>query len=213
MLKDKETAVATAKYLLDIEAVRLQPDNYFTWASGWHSPIYCDNRLTLSYPSIRTFLAESLAKIVQNGETRPDVIAGVATGAIAVGMLVAQELGLPFVYIRPEPKKHGRGNQIEGRLEAGQKVVVIEDLISTGGSSLGAVEALRQGGADVLYMAAIMTYGFDVARENFEEADVKLITLCDYDTLLGEAARMGYVRREDLDLLARWRENPSEWKK
>lgn len=213
MLKDKETAVSTAKYLLDIEAVRLQPENYFTWASGWHSPIYCDNRLTLSYPPIRTFLAESMAKIVQNGETRPDVIAGVATGAIAVGMLVAQTLGLPFVYVRPEPKKHGRGNQIEGSLKAGQKVVVIEDLISTGGSSLNAVEALRQGGAEVLYMAAIMTYGFDVARENFEKADVKLITLCDYDTLLAQAAQMGYVRRDDLDLLARWRENPSEWKK
>lgn len=213
MLKDKETAVSTAKYLLDIEAVRLQPENYFTWASGWHSPIYCDNRLTLSYPPIRTFLAASMAKIVQNGETRPDVIAGVATGAIAVGMLVAQTLGLPFVYVRPEPKKHGRGNQIEGSLKAGQKVVVIEDLISTGGSSLNAVEALRQGGAEVLYMAAIMTYGFDVARENFEKADVKLITLCDYDTLLAQAAQMGYVHRDDLDLLARWRENPSEWKK
>ena len=139
--------------------------------------------MTLSYPKIRTFLAESFAKIVQNGDTYPDVIAGVATGAIAVGMLVAQQLGLPFVYVRPEPKSHGRGNQIEGCLQAGQKVVVIEDLISTGGSSLGAVAALREAGAQVLYMAAIMTYGFSVAQDNFEKAGVRLTTLCDYDTL------------------------------
>lgn len=213
MLKDKQTAVRTAKYLLDIEAVRLEPENYFTWASGWHSPIYCDNRMTLSYPEIRTFLAESFAKIVQNGQTRPDVIAGVATGAIAVGMLTAQILGLPFVYVRPEAKKHGRGNQIEGCLEAGQKVVVIEDLISTGGSSLGAVEALRQAGAEVLYMAAIMTYGFPLAQDNFDKAALQLITLCDYDTLIAQAVEMGYVRASQLELLSGWRENPSEWKK
>lgn len=213
MLKDKETAAQTAKYLLDIEAVRLQPENYFTWASGWHSPIYCDNRMTLSYPAIRTFLAESFAKIVQNGEIYPDVIAGVATGAIAVGMLVAQSLGLPFVYVRPEPKNHGRGNQIEGCLQPGRKVVVIEDLISTGGSSLGAVRALREAGSEVLYMAAIMTYGFPVARDNFEKAGLNLVTLCDYDTLIAQAAAMGYVKASDLDLLARWREDPSQWKK
>lgn len=213
MLKDKQTALTTAKYLLEIEAVRLQPEKYFTWASGWHSPIYCDNRMTLSYPKIRTFLAESFAKIVQNGDTYPDVIAGVATGAIAVGMLVAQQLGLPFVYVRPEPKSHGRGNQIEGRLQAGQKVVVIEDLISTGGSSLGAVTALREAGAQVLYMAAIMTYGFSVAQDNFEKAGVTLTTLCDYDTLITQAAAMHYVQPSDLELLARWRENPSQWKK
>lgn len=213
MLKDKETAVTTARYLLDIEAVRLEPENYFTWASGWHSPIYCDNRMTLSYPAIRTFLAESFAKIVQNGDIYPDVIAGVATGAIAVGMLTAQVLGLPFVYVRPEAKKHGRGNQIEGCLEAGQKVVVIEDLISTGGSSLGAVEALRGAGAQVLYMAAIMTYGFPVAQDNFAKAGLELTTLCDYQTLLGQAVEMGYVQPSQLDVLALWRENPSEWKK
>lgn len=213
MLKDKQTALTTAKYLLEIEAVRLQPEKYFTWASGWHSPIYCDNRMTLSYPKIRTFLAESFAKIVQNGDTYPDVIAGVATGAIAVGMLVAQQLGLPFVYVRPEPKSHGRGNQIEGCLQAGQKVVVIEDLISTGGSSLGAVAALREAGAQVLYMAAIMTYGFSVAQDNFEKAGVTLTTLCDYDTLIAQAAAMHYVQPSDLELLARWRENPSQWKK
>lgn len=213
MLKDKQTALTTAKYLLEIEAVRLQPEKYFTWASGWHSPIYCDNRMTLSYPKIRTFLAESFAKIVQNGDTYPDVIAGVATGAIAVGMLVAQQLGLPFVYVRPEPKSHGRGNQIEGCLQAGQKVVVIEDLISTGGSSLGAVAALREAGAQVLYMAAIMTYGFSVAQDNFKKAGVRLTTLCDYDTLIAQAAEMHYVQPSDLELLARWRENPSRWKK
>lgn len=213
MLKDKETALTTARHLLDIEAVRLQPENYFTWASGWHSPIYCDNRMTLSYPDIRTFIAESMAKIIENGETRPDVIAGVATGAIAVGMLTAQMLELPFVYVRPEPKKHGRGNQIEGYLEPGKKVVVVEDLISTGGSSLGAVEALREAGADVLYMTAIMTYGFGVAEDNFKQANLDLVTLCDYDTLIAQAAAMGYVQATDLQLLARWRENPSEWKK
>ena len=213
MLKDKETALTTARHLLDIEAVRLQPENYFTWASGWHSPIYCDNRMTLSYPDIRTFIAESMAKIIENGETRPDVIAGVATGAIAVGMLTAQMLELPFVYVRPEPKKHGRGNQIEGYLEPGKKVVVVEDLISTGGSSLGAVEALREAGADVLYMTAIMTYGFGVAEDNFKQANLDLVTLCDYDTLIAQAAAMGYVQEKDLQLLARWRENPSEWKK
>lgn len=213
MLKDETTAVRTAEYLLDIEAVRLEPENYFTWASGWHSPIYCDNRMTLSYPEIRTFLAESFAKIVQNGQTRPDVIAGVATGAIAVGMLTAQILGLPFVYVRPEAKKHGRGNQIEGCLEAGRKVVVIEDLISTGGSSLGAVEALRQAGAEVLYMAAIMTYGFPLAQDNFNKAALPLITLCDYDTLIARAVEKGYVRASQLELLSAWRENPSEWKK
>ena len=213
MLKDKETALTTARHLLDIEAVRQQPENYFTWASGWHSPIYCDNRMTLSYPDIRTFIAESMAKIIENGETRPDVIAGVATGAIAVGMLTAQMLELPFVYVRPEPKKHGRGNQIEGYLEPGKKVVVVEDLISTGGSSLGAVEALREAGADVLYMTAIMTYGFGVAEDNFKQANLDLVTLCDYDTLIAQAAAMGYVQEKDLQLLARWRENPSEWKK
>ena len=213
MLKDKETALTTARHLLDIEAVRLQPENYFTWASGWHSPIYCDNRMTLSYPDIRTFIAESMAKIIENGETRPDVIAGVATGAIAVGMLTAQMLELPFVYVRPEPKKHGRGNQIEGYLEPGKKVVVVEDLISTGGSSLGAVEALREAGADVLYMTAIMTYGFGVAEDNFKQANLDLVTLCDYDTLIAQAAAMGFVQATDLQLLARWRENPSEWKK
>lgn len=213
MLKDKQTALTTAKYLLEIEAVRLQPEKYFTWASGWHSPIYCDNRMTLSYPKIRTFLAESFAKIVQNGDTCPDVIAGVATGAIAVGMLVAQQLDLPFVYVRPEPKSHGRGNQIEGCLQAGQKVVVIEDLISTGGSSLGAVAALREAGAQVLYMAAIITYGFSVAQDNFEKAGVTLTTLCDYDTLIAQAAAMHYVQPSDLELLARWRENPSQWKR
>ena len=213
MLKDKQTALTTAKYLLEIEAVRLQPEKYFTWASGWHSPIYCDNRMTLSYPKIRTFLAESFAKIVQNGDTYPDVIAGVATGAIAVGMLVAQQLDLPFVYVRPEPKNHGRGNQIEGCQQAGQKVVVIEDLISTGGSSLGAVAALREAGAQVLYMAAIMTYGFSVAQDNFEKAGVALTTLCDYDTLIAQAAAMHYVQPSDLELLARWRENPSQWKR
>ena len=211
MIEDMATARRTAEYLLEIEAVKLSPADYFTWASGWHSPVYCDNRLTLSYPHIRTFLAGSMAKIIENRDIRPDVIAGVATGAIAIGMLVAQQMGLPFVYVRPEPKKHGRRNQIEGHLPEGSRVVVIEDLISTGGSSLCAVDALREAGADVLYMTAIMTYGFDIARENFERAGVKLTTLCEYGVLVEIAAESGYVRPEELELLARWRTDPAGW--
>lgn len=213
MLKDTATALATAEYLLDIEAVKFSPEDYFTWASGWYSPIYCDNRLTLSHPHIRTFLAESMTKIIENNETKPDVIAGVATGAIAIGMLVAQMLGLPFVYVRPEAKKHGRRNQIEGQLPENAKVVVIEDLISTGGSSLAAVEALREAGADVLYMAAIMTYGFEVASNNFAVADLRLITLCEYDVLIQKAIEKGYVKEDDVELLRQWRKSPSTWKK
>lgn len=211
MIEDMATARRTAEYLLEIEAVKLSPADYFTWASGWHSPVYCDNRLTLSYPHIRTFLAGSMAKIIENRDIRPDVIAGVATGAIAIGMLVAQQMGLPFVYVRPEPKKHGRRNQIEGHLPEGSRVVVIEDLISTGGSSLCAVDALREAGADVLYMTAIMTYGFDIARENFERGGVKLTTLCEYGVLVEKAAESGYVRPEELELLARWRKDPAGW--
>ena len=213
MLKDTATALSTAEYLLDIEAVKFSPEDYFTWASGWYSPIYCDNRLTLSYPHIRTFLAESMTKIIENNETKPDVIAGVATGAIAIGMLVAQMTGLPFVYVRPEAKKHGRRNQIEGQLPKNTKVVVIEDLISTGGSSLAAVEALREAGADVLYMAAIMTYGFEVASDNFSAADLRLITLCEYDILIQKALEKGYVKEEDVELLRQWRKSPSTWNK
>ncbi|MDD4819240.1 MAG: orotate phosphoribosyltransferase [Flavobacteriales bacterium] len=213
MLKDTATALQTAEYLLDIQAVKLSPEDYFTWASGWYSPIYCDNRLTLSYPEIRTFLAESMTKIIENNETKPDVIAGVATGAIAIGMLVAQMLGLPFVYVRPEAKKHGRKNQIEGSLPKNAKVVVIEDLISTGGSSLCAVEALREAGAEVLYMAAIMTYGFEVAEDNFSLADVRLITLCQYDVLIEKAVEKGYIHEHDIELLQEWRKSPSTWKK
>ena len=213
MLKDTATALQTAEYLLDIEAVKLSPNDYFTWASGWFSPIYCDNRLTLSYPDIRTYLAESITKIIENNETKPDVIAGVATGAIAIGMLVAQMLGLPFVYVRPEAKKHGRKNQIEGFLPENSKVVVVEDLISTGGSSLCAVEAIREAGAEVLYMTAIMTYGFEVAEDNFSLADVRLITLCQYDILIEKAVEKGYVHSDDLELLKEWRKSPSTWNK
>ena len=213
MLKDTATALSTAEHLLDIEAVKFSPEDYFTWASGWYSPIYCDNRLTLSYPHIRTFLAESMTKIIENYETKPDVIAGVATGAIAIGMLVAQMTGLPFVYVRPEAKKHGRRNQIEGQLPENAKVVVIEDLISTGGSSLAAVEALREAGAEVLYMAAIMTYGFKVASDNFAAANLDLITLCEYDVLIQKALEKGYVKEEEVELLRQWRKSPSTWKK
>ena len=167
MISDKNTAKKTAELLLQIKAIKLQPNDPFTWASGWKSPIYCDNRITLSFVNIRNFLREHLAKIIEEKYGKPDVIAGVATGAIAIGVLVAQELGIPFVYVRPEPKKHGRKNQIEGYLQKGQNVVVVEDLISTGKSSLNAVNALKDEGAVVKGMVAIFSYGFSFADENF----------------------------------------------
>lgn len=212
MITDKELAKKTAEFLLQIKAIKLQPSNPFQWASGWNSPIYCDNRITLSYPPIRTFLREQLANIVLEKYGKPDVIAGVATGAIAVGVLVAQHLGLPFVYVRPEPKKHGRKNQIEGLLEPGQNVVVIEDLISTGGSSLKAVEALREAGATVKGMAAIFTYGFEIADQNFKNAEVDLITLSDYHHLVEQASDTGYIAAEDKKALSAWRVAPDQWK-
>ena len=168
MILNKDTAKKTAELLLKVKAIKLNPSDPFQWASGWKSPIYCDNRVTLSYPPVRIFLKEEIAKIVEKEYGKPDVIAGVATGAIAIGILVAQELGVPFVYVRPEPKKHGRKNQIEGYLERGQNVVVIEDLISTGNSSLNAVAALKEVGAVVKGMVAIFSYGFDIATENFK---------------------------------------------
>ena len=169
MILHKDTAKKTAEVLLKVKAIKLSPLEPFTWASGWKSPIYCDNRVTLSYPPVRVFLKEEIAKIVELQYGKPDVIAGVATGAIAIGVLVAQKLGVPFIYVRPEPKSHGRKNQIEGHLESGQNVVVIEDLISTGKSSLNAVKALKESGATVKGMVAIFSYGFDVANENFEK--------------------------------------------
>ncbi|GAA4408948.1 orotate phosphoribosyltransferase [Nibrella viscosa] len=200
-----------ARRLLDVKAVQLRPEAPFTWSSGWKSPIYCDNRVTLSFPEVRTFIKNALADTIRQQYPAADVIAGVATAGIAQGALVAEVLNLPYCYVRPEPKKHGMGNQIEGRIEAGQKVVVIEDLISTGGSSLKVVEVLRQAGAEVLGMAAIFSYGFPIAAENFAHAGVPLLCLSDYETLIQEAQQLNYIASDSLASLAAWRQNPAEW--
>jgi orotate phosphoribosyltransferase len=212
-MDSKESALKVAEFLLKIKAVELKPDQPFTWASGLKSPIYCDNRKTLSYPQIRTFLRQQFVETIDHHFGKPDVIAGVATGGIALGALVAQEMGLPFVYVRSEAKKHGLGNQIEGVLESGQSVVVIEDLISTGGSSLNAVAALRESGAKVKGMVAIFTYGFDKAKENFKTSKCKLYTLTDYETLVKKALSEHYVNDSQLAELKKWRQHPEEWGK
>lgn len=211
MILNKDTAKKTAEFLLQIKAIKLSPSEPFNWASGWKSPIYCDNRITLSFPSVRNFLKEEIAKLVELKHGKPDAIAGVATGAIAIGVLVAQELGVPFVYVRPEAKKHGRKNQIEGHLEKGQNVVVIEDLISTGKSSLLAVEALKEADANVKGMIAIFTYGFEVAENNFKESNLELTTLSDYEYLLEQALDSNYISDKELNTLQDWRKNPSSW--
>lgn len=208
----KSLEKAVAEKLLRIKAVKLQPRNPFTWASGWKSPIYCDNRKTLSYPQIRTFIKIEISRLILELYPDVEVIAGVATGAIAQGALVADALGLPFIYIRPTPKDHGLENLIEGDLRPGQKVVVIEDLISTGGSSLKAVEAIRKDGSDVLGMIAIFSYGFPEAEQKFKAAKVKLTTLCNYDAVLTEALSTKYIAEADIDTLKEWRMNPSQWK-
>jgi orotate phosphoribosyltransferase len=211
-LKMKTLEKSVAEKLLKIKAVKLQPNNPFVWASGWNSPIYCDNRKTLSYPQIRNFIKIELARLILELYPEAEVIAGVATGAIAQGALVADELGLPFVYVRPTPKDHGLENMIEGDLRPRQKVVVIEDLISTGGSSLKAVEAIRNDGSEVLGMLAIFSYGFPVAEEKFKKAKVKLTTLCGYDSVLAEALATNYIAAEDIETLQEWRQSPSTWK-
>ncbi|HRN98551.1 MAG TPA: orotate phosphoribosyltransferase [Flavobacterium sp.] len=211
MILNKDTAEKTAELLLQINAIKLNPKNPFMWASGWKSPIYCDNRLTLSFPPIRNYLREEFEKVIEKQFGKPDVIAGVATGAIGIGVLVAEIMGLPFVYVRPEPKKHGRQNQVEGFLQKGQSVVVVEDLISTGKSSIMAVEALREAGANVKGMVAIFTYGFDVARENFKAANVELYTLSNYENLLNLAVGKKYITEMELATLADWNRNPAEW--
>ncbi|CAM1349372.1 orotate phosphoribosyltransferase [Tenacibaculum crassostreae] len=209
---NKDTAKKTAELLLQVKAIKLSPQEPFTWASGWKSPIYCDNRITLSYPPVRNFLKQEIAKLVEEKHGKPDVIAGVATGAIAIGILVAQELGVPFVYVRPEPKKHGRQNQIEGHIESGQNVVVIEDLISTGKSSLNAVKALKEVHVNVKGMVAIFSYGFDIATENFKNEHVELTTLSNYEYLLEQALDSKYITSEELRTLEDWRIEPSKWK-
>ena len=211
MIYDKNIAIETAEQLLKIRAIKLQPQEPFTWASGWKSPIYCDNRLTLSYVAIRNFIRENLSQIIEKKYGKPDVIAGVATGAIAIGVLVAQDLGIPFVYVRPESKKHGRKNQIEGHLERGQNVIVIEDLISTGKSSLQAVNALTENGATVKGMVAIFSYDFDFAVANFKKANIDFTTLSNYSILIEQAQKSSYITEKDLDTLNNWRINPSDW--
>ena len=213
MILNEDKALKVAEYLLQIKAIKLSPNKPFTWASGINSPIYCDNRVTLSYPQIRTFIRQGYAESVLEHYGRPDVIAGVATGGIAQGALVAQELGLPFIYIRSEAKAHGMGNQIEGHYEEGQKVVVIEDLISTGGSSLKAIEALREANLDVRGLIAIFTYGFDIAHANFAEAECPYMTLTDYPTMLKSALSSSLISKDELKSLEEWRSNPKEWKK
>ncbi|CAI8307353.1 orotate phosphoribosyltransferase [Flavobacteriaceae bacterium] len=211
MIFDKNTAKKTAEVLLHINAIKLNPKTPFNWASGWKSPIYCDNRMVLSYPAIRNYVKSEMAKKLEDAYGKPDVIAGVATGAIGIGALVAEELGLPFVYVRPEAKKHGRKNQIEGHLEKGQNVVVVEDLISTGKSSLAAVDALKSAGATVKGMVAIFSYGFEVAKDNFEEKDLDLYTLSNYENLLEQALDTNFINENELEILSQWNANPSEW--
>ena len=213
MIFNKDTAEKTAELLLQINAIKLNPRNPFTWASGWNSPIYCDNRITLSFPAVRNYIRDEFSKNIEKQFGKPDVIAGVATGAIGIGILVAESLGLPFVYVRPEPKKHGRLNQVEGFLQRGQNVVVIEDLISTGNSSLLAVEALKEAGANVKGMAAIFSYGFEIATENFKNANVDLYTLSNYENLLPLAVSKKYITEEEEFALQNWRKNPSTWGK
>lgn len=200
-----------AAKLLKVKAIKLQPTNPFTWASGWKSPFYCDNRKTLSYPELRTFVKTEITRLIM--EQFPDVeaIAGVATGAIAQGALVADAMGLPFVYVRSKPKDHGLENLIEGELKPGMKVVVVEDLISTGGSSLKAVEAIRSNACEVIGMVASYTYGFDVATDAFKAADVKLVTLTNYEAVVQEALNIGYIAESDVDLLHEWRKDPAHW--
>ncbi|WP_080904982.1 orotate phosphoribosyltransferase [Parabacteroides sp. Marseille-P3160] len=208
-MKTLESLVA--EKLLKIKAVKLQPANPFTWASGWKSPIYCDNRKTLSYPTIRTFIKVELARIICEKYPQADAVAGVATGAIAQGALVADLLGLPFVYIRATPKDHGLENLIEGELKPGSKVVVIEDLVSTGGSSLKAVKAVRNFGCDVVGMVAIFTHGFPVAEQQFREAKVVLTTLSNYDAVIDEAVRTDYIDESEIAILQEWRKDPANW--
>lgn len=212
MLNAQETALKIAEFLLQVKAIKLQPNEPFTWASGWKSPIYCDNRVTLSHPTIRTYIRQSLTALIETEFSKAEVIAGVATAGIPQGVLVAQDLGLPFVYVRSAPKSHGMTNMIEGEIREGQKVVVIEDLISTGSSSLKAVEALRAAGCEVIGMASIFTYGFDIAEQNFKDANCTYSSLCNYEMLIQQALSSGYyITEKDLGSLKEWRKNPENW--
>ena len=213
MIFNNNTAQQTAELLLQINAIKLETKNHFTWASGWKSPIYCDNRVILSFPAVRNYIRDEFVKQIEANFGKPDVIAGVATGAIGIGILVAEAMGLPFVYVRPEAKKHGRQNQVEGFLQKGQTVIVVEDLISTGGSSLMAVEALRNEGANVKGMAAIFTYGFPISEEKIAEAKLDVYTLSNYENLIEKAVEKKYISEEELETLQSWNSNPGEWGK
>ncbi len=207
----KKIAQKIADSLLQINAIKLQPANPFTWASGWNSPIYCDNRKVLSFPEVRREVVKAFVEVIGKEFQQPDLIAGVATGAIAHGVLVAEEMDLPFVYVRSAQKEHGLTNTIEGAFKAGQKVLVIEDLVSTGKSSLRAVEALREAGLEVAGMVAIFTYQFEQSRQNFRESGVELKTLSNYQHLIERAVESGYVKKEELETLKKWREDPENW--
>lgn len=211
MILDKETAQKTAALLLQINAIKLQPQKPFTWASGWKSPIYCDNRITLSYPTIRNYIRENLAKQIDELYGKPEMISGVATGAIGIGALVADYLNVPFCYVRPEAKSHGRQNQIEGHLDKNTQVVVVEDLISTGKSSLLAVDALKDANAVIKGMVSIFDYGFQISEENFKAAGVTLHSLSNYEMLLKEAENSRYINAQEAGLLSEWRKNPDTW--
>ena len=200
-----------AAKLLNVKAIKLQPNDPFTWASGWKSPFYCDNRKTLSYPDLRSFVKIETARLILERFPEAEAVAGVATGAIPQGAMVADTLNLPFVYVRSKPKDHGLENLIEGELKPGTKVVVVEDLISTGGSSLKAVEAIRNYGCEVVGMVASYTYGFDVAEKAFKDAGVELVTLTNYEAVVAQALSTGYIKEEEVELLNQWRKSPSEW--
>jgi len=211
MILDKDKALKIADFLLQIKAVKLSPEEPFKWSSGWISPIYCDNRKTLSYPSIRTAIRQTFSEQIQKQYENVDVIAGVATGGIAIGALVAEEMGLPFIYVRSSAKGHGLGNQIEGDYQQGQRVVVIEDLISTGGSSLKAVEALREAKCNVLGLASIFTYGFELASDNFKNANCEFFTLSNYELLIEKALKENYISEKNVASLSEWKNNPKNW--
>lgn len=208
---NSEIEQKVAEFLLQIKAIKLQPNNHFTWASGWKSPIYCDNRVALSHPSVRTYIRQKLAALIHEEYGSVGLIAGVATAGIPQGVLVAQELGLPFAYVRPKPKEHGTQNLIEGEILEGQRVVVVEDLVSTGKSSLQVVNALREAGCDVVGLVAIFSYGFNIAEENFKNAKCRFSSLSNYNALLEYASEHNIIGQQDIELLKNWRENPAEW--
>ncbi len=211
MKVEKSVARQIAEYLLEIEAVQINPENPFTWASGWKSPVYCDNRLSLSYPHIRSYIKKALINLIKNRFSGVEAVAGVATAGIPQGALVANDLDLPFLYVRPKPKSHGTTNQIEGKVREGQKIVVVEDLVSTGGSSVQAIHVLREANADVSGLVSIFTYGFLQSYETFKKAKVEFYALTDFDTLLEVALALSYIRSEQLDHLKKWSVDPGNW--